>query len=59
MTLQLPPGAESATETDLMEKRTGSLSLNGSSLKVPTKPYEIKTVEVKFSDLRQPAAAKP
>ena len=31
LTLQLPPGAESATETDLMEKPTGSLSLNGSS----------------------------
>jgi alpha-mannosidase len=58
VTLQLPPGAESATETDLMEKRTGSLSLNGSSLKVPTKPYEIKTVEVKFSGGQQ-AAAKP
>jgi hypothetical protein len=40
-----------------MEKRTGSLSLNGSSVKVPTKAYEIKTVEVKFSNGRQ--AAKP
>lgn len=58
VTLQLPPGAESATETDLMEKRTSSLSLNGSSLKVPTRPYEIKTVEVKFSNGQQ-AAAKP
>ena len=58
VTLQLPPGAESATETDLMEKRTGSLSLNGSSVKVATKPYEIKTVEVKFSNGQQ-AAAKP
>ncbi|HEX6804759.1 MAG TPA: glycoside hydrolase family 38 C-terminal domain-containing protein [Terriglobales bacterium] len=58
VTLQLPPGAESATETDLMEKRTGSLSVNGGSVKVPTKPYEIKTVEVKFSNGQQ-AAAKP
>jgi len=58
VTLQLPPGAESATETDLMEKRTSSLSLNGSSVKVATKPYEIKTVEVKFSHGQQ-AAAKP
>ena len=58
VTLQLAPGAESATETDLMEKRTGSLSLNGSSVKVATKPYEIKTVEVKFSNGQQ-AAAKP
>jgi alpha-mannosidase len=57
VTLQLPPGAESASETDLMEKRTGSLSLHGSSVKVLTKPYEIKTVEVKFSNAQQ--AAKP
>jgi len=57
VTLQLPSGAESASETDLTEKRTGSLSLNGSSVKVPTKPYEIKTVEVKFSNGQQ--AAKP
>ncbi|MGE5054875.1 MAG: alpha-mannosidase, partial [Acidobacteriota bacterium] len=58
VTLQLPPGAESATETDLMEKRTGSLSLNDGCVKVPTKPYEIKTVEVNFSNGQQ-AAAKP
>ncbi len=58
VTLQLPPGAESARETDLMEKGTSSLPLNGNTLKVPTKPYEIKTVEVKFSNAQQ-AAAKP
>ena len=58
VSLQLPPGAESATETDLMEKRTGPVALSGNTLKVATKPYEIKTVEVKFSN-PQPAAAKP
>ena len=41
-----------------MEKRTGPVALSGNTLKVATKPYEIKTVEVKFSN-PQPAAAKP
>ena len=58
VSLQLPPGAESATETDLMEKPTGPVALSGNTLKVATTPYEIKTVEVKFSN-PQPAAAKP
>ena len=39
------------------EPITGSLSLNGKQLKVPTKPYEIKTVEVKFSHMGRTAAA--
>src|SRR5437868_104014 len=47
--LQLPPGAESATETDLMEKPLGALSMSGNVVKVPTKPYEIKTIKVQFS----------
>jgi alpha-mannosidase len=59
VTVQLPPGAESARETDLMEKPLGSLQVNGSAVNVPIKPYEIKTVEVQFSEIRQAAAAKP
>ncbi|MGC2476729.1 MAG: glycoside hydrolase family 38 C-terminal domain-containing protein, partial [Candidatus Sulfotelmatobacter sp.] len=51
---QLPAGAQSASETDLMERPTGNAALNNSELKVATKPYEIKTVKVKFSD--RPAA---
>lgn len=51
---QLPPGAQSASETDLMEKPIANVPLNGSAVTVATKPYEIKTVKVKFS--QKPAA---
>jgi alpha-mannosidase len=46
--LRLPPGAQSATETDLMEKRIGDLSLQNNAVTVATKPYEIKTIEVQY-----------
>ena len=59
ITLQLPPGAESATETDLMEKPLGALSMSGNVVKVPTKPYEIKTIKVQFSGMPQTSATKP
>lgn len=57
--VQLPPGAESARETDLMEKPLGNLSMNGAAVTVPTKPYEIKTVEVQFSNTPTTMAARP
>jgi alpha-mannosidase len=57
--LQLPPGAESTTETDLMEKPLGALSMSGNVVKVPTKPYEIKTIKVQFSGMPQTSATKP
>jgi alpha-mannosidase len=47
--IQLPPGAESAAETDLMEKTTGSLSVHNGAVRLQTKPYEIKTIKVQFS----------
>ena len=47
--LQLPPGAESASETDLMERHTGDLAVQNGATTVHTKPYEIKTVKVSFS----------
>ena len=53
VTIQLPPGAESATETDLMEKPIGSVSVHNGGVSVHTKPYEIKTIKVQFF---QPAA---
>ncbi len=59
--LQVPPGAQSARETDLMEKPLGSLTLNGNAVSVPTKPYEIKTVKVQkvqFSNQQQLAAER-
>ncbi len=54
--LQLPPGAKSAAETDLMERPIGDLTLSGDSVTVPAKPYEIKTIKVQFSQMPQMAA---
>lgn len=53
VTVQLPPGAESAVETDLMEKPVGNLSVHDGAVSVHTKPYEIKTIKVQFSSLSQ------
>jgi alpha-mannosidase len=47
--LHLPPGAESASETNLMEKITNNISVQNGTVTVPTKPYEIKTVKVQFA----------
>ena len=46
--IQLPPGALSASETNLMEQPIGSLSIQNDAIAIHTKPYEIKTVQVKF-----------
>ena len=53
--LQLPPGAESAVETDLMEKPMGSVSVHSPGVSLHTKPYEIKTIKVQFSGTPQTA----
>jgi alpha-mannosidase len=58
VTLQLPPGAQLATEADLMEKPIGSVALHNGAVSVPTKPYEIKTVKVQFSSLPPVAATQ-
>ncbi len=47
--IQLPPGAEKAQDTDLMERPLADLPVTGGSVSVPTKPYEIKTVKVQFA----------
>jgi alpha-mannosidase len=47
--VQLPAGATSVSETDLMERPVGSLSASNGAVAVPTKPFEIKTVRVQFS----------
>ncbi len=57
VTLQLPPGAQSASETDLMEKPTTSLAIHNDSVTIGTKPYEIKTIKVQFSSAAQTATA--
>jgi len=60
VSFQLPVGAQSASETDLMERPTGNLSLSNNIVKVPTKPYEIKSIRVQFSKApEKQAAAKP
>jgi alpha-mannosidase len=50
--LQIPSGAVSANETDLMEKPVGSVPVGNNQVQVPTKPYEIKTIKIEY-----PAAA--
>jgi alpha-mannosidase len=57
VTIQLPPGAESAAETDLMERPIGSLAVHNGGVSAHTKPYEIKTIKVRFSGAPQMAAA--
>ena len=59
VTLQLTPGAQSATETNLMEKPIGGVSLHDDKVTLHTKPYEIKTIKVQFSSPPQITASKP
>ncbi len=51
VTVQLPPGAKSASETDLMERATGALVIQNGSTTIHTKPYEIKTLKVQFAGM--------
>ncbi|HWY59648.1 MAG TPA: alpha-mannosidase [Terriglobales bacterium] len=48
VSIQLPLGAQSASETDLMERETAPLAMHNDTVTVHTKPYEIKTVKVRF-----------
>ncbi|HXY52019.1 MAG TPA: alpha-mannosidase [Terriglobales bacterium] len=54
--VQLPPGSQAAQETDLMERPMGELSIQEGAVQVHTKPYEIRTVEVRFG---LPEISKP
>ena len=54
--LHLPPGAQSASETDLMEKSMADLAVHNDAVTVHTKPYEIKTVKVQFASHALPTA---
>jgi alpha-mannosidase len=45
----LPVGAQSASETDLMERPIADLAVPGGVVAVHTKPYEIKTIRVRFA----------
>jgi alpha-mannosidase len=57
VTIHLPAGAQSAEETNLMEKPIGSLAVQHGEVSVPTKAYEIKTIKVRFADLPAMTAA--
>ena len=52
--LHLPPGAQSASETDLMEKPMADLAVHNDAVTVHTKPYEIKTLKVQFASRALP-----
>jgi alpha-mannosidase len=57
--LHIPPGATSATETNMMEKPEGAtLNLTGDTITVPIKPYEILTLEATYPNNHHVAAAK-
>ena len=47
-TLTLPRAVTEAEETDLMERTTAPLTAQGDKLRLQFKPYEIKTVKVRF-----------
>jgi alpha-mannosidase len=46
--ITLPPGAQSAADADLMERPILELPIQGGAVSVPTKPYEIKTLRIKY-----------
>jgi alpha-mannosidase len=49
VTIQLPPGAQSAQDADLMEHPVAELSVRAGMVTVHAKPYEIKTVKIRFA----------
>jgi len=49
ITLHVPSGARSASETDLVERSLAGLPVKDQTVTIHTKPYEIKTVKVDFA----------
>ena len=48
--LAVPPGAQDATETNLLEKPEGQpLTISGDAVTLPVKPFEIVAVRVDYS----------
>jgi alpha-mannosidase len=47
--LHLPAGAQAASETDLMERPMTEIFITNGTVTVHTKPYEIKTVQIRFA----------
>jgi alpha-mannosidase len=52
--VELPAGARSASETNLIEQPTGDLAIAAGNITVHTKPYEIKTVKVRLAPNPRP-----
>ncbi len=57
VTVQFPSAVASASETDLMERPSTTLAVSGHEVKVPTKPYEIQTVKIQFSEMQKAETA--
>ncbi len=57
ITVQLPPGIQAASDADLMERPIGSLPINSGGVRVPTKPFEIKTVRLQYAGAPHNASA--
>jgi alpha-mannosidase len=57
--IQLPSGAQSATETDLMERSTADLPVRSKTVMVHTNPYEIKTVKIRVAGQAHDTAPNP
>jgi alpha-mannosidase len=52
--LAVPPGAQGATETNLMEQPEGEpLRVENNQVSLPVKPYEIVAVKVNYSGRHQ------
>jgi alpha-mannosidase len=48
--LDLPPGAQSASETDLMERPIADLAVHNDVVTLHTKPCEIKTLRIRYAE---------
>ena len=49
VTITLPPGVQTAQHADLMERPLGELPNQAGVVSVHAKPYEIKTVKIRFT----------
>jgi alpha-mannosidase len=56
--VKLPDGAQAASETDLMERLVAELSVKSGTVAVHTKPYEIKTVRIRFAPRQHEPASE-
>ncbi|HEX3102880.1 MAG TPA: glycoside hydrolase family 38 C-terminal domain-containing protein, partial [Terriglobales bacterium] len=57
--LHVPPGAQQASDADLMEKASAALPLENGVVTVHTGPFEIKTVRLRFASHPVSARLQP